>query len=181
MRITIKLDRFDHADESAYAVLWLDNERGRWSREAHDGFELPAWGTWELAPIGTLLRSPDASAPIVMLDGLRLAAREYTPGIGQLATSAQGRAKFFRFDESGVLRSADAGHWHVQCIDREPTIAEHEIFSDEPDAPGTASAKGRDCGSFARPDATTVFPSWRGRLNEVGGKELSRQRAAPST
>jgi hypothetical protein len=36
MRVTVKLDAFDHAGVDAFAVLWLDRESGRWSREAHD-------------------------------------------------------------------------------------------------------------------------------------------------
>jgi|GEM_PF-282701 hypothetical protein len=149
MRITIKLDAFNREAESAFAVLWLDKERGRWSREAHDRIELPSWGTWELTPGGTLLRGPDASAPVAMLEGLVLAARQAVSGTAELVTCERGRAVVFACGDSNAPRAPNAGYWHIQCVDSETTLAEHEIFSDEPDVLGEGSAQTRGPGPFA--------------------------------
>ncbi|SAK93911.1 DUF3564 family protein [Caballeronia ptereochthonis] len=157
MRITIKLDGFDHAAALAYAVLWLDKERGRWSREAHDGFELPPWGTWRSAPDGTLLLDPDTLQAVLMLHGLRLnapagiagATGTDDPSACAPSESQKGRANYFGCGADGESRAPDAGHWHVQCIDRESTVAEHEVFSDEPDAVSGQSAHAHDAGSLA--------------------------------
>jgi len=131
MRITIRLDAFDHAAESAFAVLWIDRERRRWSREGHDRVELPAWGTWESACDGTLLRDPDTSAPLLMLHGLALQAATGT--MSALEETQRGRAQYLPARGPNATPAHDAGHWHIQCIDRETTVAEHELFSDEED------------------------------------------------
>lgn len=149
MRITIKLDAFNQDVDSAYAVLWLDKERGRWSREAHDRIELPSWGTWEFTPGGTLLRGLRTSAAVAMLEGLRLAAREPASGTAELMTAQRGRAVVFGCGESNVSRVMNSGYWHIQCVDSETTIPEHEIFSDEPDVLGEGSTPVRDSGSLA--------------------------------
>ena len=44
MRITLHLDTFD-TDPFAYAILWLDDQTLKWSREGHAGLALPEWGT----------------------------------------------------------------------------------------------------------------------------------------
>lgn len=147
MRITIKLDALNQETESAYAVLWLDKERGRWSREAHDRIELPTWGTWEVTPCGTLLRGPDTSAPVAMLEGLELAALKAAFRAADVMASQCGRALVFGSGESNA--HGGAWYWHIQCVDSESTIAEHEIFSDEPDVLAEGSAQARDSGSFA--------------------------------
>lgn len=148
MRITIRLEAFDHAAESAYAVLWLDRERRRWSREGHDRVALPPWGTWENAPGGTLLRAPDMSSPVLMLQGLTLNAQESVPGNVEPAELQKGRADILVAGDARVARAPDSGHWHIQCVDCETTVAEHEIFSDEPDAPGEEGDQVPVSGSF---------------------------------
>jgi len=129
MRITIKLDAFDHAAESAFAVLWIDREGGRWSREGHDRVELPAWGRWESTFDGTLLCDPDTSAPLLMLHGLALQAA--TGAMSALKETQRGPAEYMPARGPNTTAAHDAGHWHIQCIDRETTVAEHELFSDE--------------------------------------------------
>jgi hypothetical protein len=57
MRITVHLDTFDCQD-SAYAIIWLDRETGKWSREGHAVIDLPAWGTLAFARGSTHLRFP---------------------------------------------------------------------------------------------------------------------------
>ncbi|WP_248323794.1 MULTISPECIES: DUF3564 family protein [unclassified Caballeronia] len=132
MRITLKLDAFDHAAQPAFAVLWIDRERGRWSREAHERVELPAWGTWESAREGTLLRDSGSITPLVLLHGLVLAALPKTTGVPR--EMQQGRAESLASRGSSSTPAKVFGHWHIQCIDCETTVPEHELFSDEEDA-----------------------------------------------
>ncbi|SAK60435.1 hypothetical protein AWB76_02906 [Caballeronia temeraria] len=132
MRITIKLDTFARPAGSAYAVLWLDLESGRWSREAHECIELPTWGTWERVQGGLLLRGLAAGSPVVMLDGLKIEGQDSL----QPATSQRGHAEFYGPGESIEAAELYRGVWHIQCIDRENCVAEHEIFSDEPNVAG---------------------------------------------
>ena len=44
MRLTILINGSDPTVNHDYAVLWLDTEQHRWSREAHEGVHLPPWG-----------------------------------------------------------------------------------------------------------------------------------------
>lgn len=46
MRITVHLDTFE-CSTAAYAILWLDRESGKWSREGHAVIDLPEWRTLE--------------------------------------------------------------------------------------------------------------------------------------
>ncbi|MFM0326560.1 DUF3564 family protein [Caballeronia glebae] len=160
MRITIKLDAFDHAGESAFAVLWLDRENGRWSREGHECLDIPPWGTWQSTSGGTLLLDPATSNALLMLHGLRLSttgdmlpAEDTVQEVAHKKWEAQGgRADYFGCggsSGSSEPRPSDKGHWHVQCVDRERIIAEHEVFSDEPDAFNGGSARTGDPGPFA--------------------------------
>lgn len=157
MRITIKLDAFVHTSESAFAVLWLDRENGRWSREGHECLDIPPWGTWTSEAGGTQLLDAATSNALLMLHGLRLS----TTGDGRSAEgtlqnvadkkweSQRGRADYFGRGATSEPRPLDSGHWHVQCVDRESIVAEHEVFSDEPDAVNGGSACPGDPGSFA--------------------------------
>lgn len=157
MRITIKLDAFDHAGESAFAVLWLDRENGRWSREGHEWLDVPPWGTWKSASDGTLLLDPATSKALLMLHGLRLstssdmrATKDTHQDVAQQRWEAQrGRADYFGCGTRNKACPLDNGHWHVQCVDRESIIAEHEVFSDERDAFNGGSARAGDPGPFA--------------------------------
>jgi hypothetical protein len=152
MRITIKLDAFDHASEAAFAVLWLDRELGRWSREAHDRLDLPPWGVWSCADGGLLLLDPETSQPVLMLRGLTLgtpANIANASAVCEPAETQNGCAEYFECGANREAHAPESGHWHIQCIDRETTVAEHEVFSDEPDAVSARYAHPGDAGSFA--------------------------------
>jgi hypothetical protein len=96
----------------------------------------------ESSPAGILLRTPEHGRTLLLLSGLRLdhcdEMRTATP-VGEPSTEAQGRAEYYgRRLANGTPEEADSGRWHVQCVDRETTVAEHEIFSDEENAPREA-------------------------------------------
>ncbi|MEZ2354641.1 DUF3564 family protein [Caballeronia sp. RCC_10] len=145
MRITIKLDAFERA-ATAYAVLWLDVDSGRWSRESHDRIEIPSWGTWQTAVNGTLLTDRDTHAPLLLLCGLELNASAASRLSLPLQETHGGRADRLIVDENAATRPCDSGHWHIQCVDCEVIVAEHEIFSDEPDAPPEPASHPRNSG-----------------------------------
>lgn len=44
MRLTIRINGSESATRQAFAVLWVDTDEGLWSREAHQGLDLPTWG-----------------------------------------------------------------------------------------------------------------------------------------
>ncbi|SAL22922.1 hypothetical protein AWB67_00844 [Caballeronia terrestris] len=124
MRITVKLDAFERVDSAAFAILWLDKETRRWSREGHQSVDLPDWGGLQARPDGTLICDPHAESPLCVLEHLDFDA------VGGCVEGQAGRALWY-IDAS---RAPAAGRWHVQCIDRERITAEHGVFAGEEDA-----------------------------------------------
>jgi hypothetical protein len=119
MRVTIKLDAFDHADSDAFAVLWLDRETQRWSREGHEALDLPTWGILRELPQGRAICDATRGRTLMMLQALAFEA--CAP---QDVQEARGPAEYFPTEGN----AADTGHWHVQCVEREPIQAEHDSF-----------------------------------------------------
>ncbi|WP_309249665.1 DUF3564 family protein [Paraburkholderia sp. CNPSo 3274] len=70
MRITLHLDTFDRIDPNAYAILWLDNETYRWSREGHAGLQLPEWGMLRVETRSALVCDQHDARPLFILEGL---------------------------------------------------------------------------------------------------------------
>jgi hypothetical protein len=62
MRLTILINGSDPTVSHDYAVLWLDTEQHRWSREAHQGIDLPPWGELHDEDGVTTLCAPSADA-----------------------------------------------------------------------------------------------------------------------
>ncbi|SAL59926.1 DUF3564 domain-containing protein [Caballeronia telluris] len=121
MRITVKLDAFERVDSGAFAILWLDKDTRRWSREGHQSVDLPDWGDLQARPDGTLICGQHADSPLCVLERLDFDVAG-GPSEGQA-----GRALWY---VHGSPEPA-AGRWHVQCIDRERIKAEHSVFAGE--------------------------------------------------
>ncbi|ACD20646.1 DUF3564 domain-containing protein [Paraburkholderia phytofirmans] len=119
MRLTVHLDTFDRAHPMAFAILWLDKDTRQWSREGHQGLDLPEWGMLHVDCGNTLVCGPDGSAPVCVLEGLDLNDAE-GPFEGET-----GRAQWCA--ERG--RDLMSGHWHVQCIDTDQIAPEHGLFA----------------------------------------------------
>ncbi|CAB3657742.1 DUF3564 family protein [Trinickia soli] len=117
MRITIHLSTFDEINPCAYAIVWIDRDARKWSRESHYGLDLPTWGIVEVQPGLTRLCDPHDGTAICDLDGFDL-QRKDGPFEGETG-SAQ------------WCGNRSRGHWHVQCIDDETTLAEHGVFADD--------------------------------------------------
>jgi Protein of unknown function (DUF3564) len=118
MRITIKLDQ--PADPDAFAVLWLDLESRHWSREMHNGVEIPSWGLMRAAPGATLICDPDSPHPLCALTGLDLEDRT------RLIEGQSGHVLWYCDSNLGARLDC----WHVQCIESESTEAENEVFDE---------------------------------------------------
>ncbi|SAK93324.1 hypothetical protein AWB77_05290 [Caballeronia fortuita] len=121
MRITVKLDGFEGAQSAAYAILWLDKETRRWSREGHQSVEVPDWGGLRSGSSGTMICGQQVGEPICVLERLDVDAPD-GPSEG-----LAGRVLWYA-DGAGITGT---GRWHVQCIDREQIKAEHGVFAGE--------------------------------------------------
>lgn len=120
MRITIHLSTFDELNPCAYAIVWIDRDARKWSRESHFGVALPQWGRVDSQPDVTRLCAPDGGPAVCELSGFDL-------------DSADGPFE----GETGGARLCDEnarGHWYVQCVDTETSPAEHSVFADDENA-----------------------------------------------
>ncbi|PLZ04152.1 hypothetical protein CY652_00225 [Burkholderia sp. WAC0059] len=120
MRLTILVNGPDQAAHHDYAVLWLDTEQQRWSRESHEGIDLPEWG--ELHDTGSLttLCAPGEDEPLCTLRGLHVdpdPKRQFRSTAGDATWSCT---------PSHTLAS---GFWKLQAVDRMPVHAESALFS----------------------------------------------------
>jgi hypothetical protein len=121
MRITIHLDTFDCADPAVYAILWLDSDALKWSREGHAAIDIPVWGRLEQMNSGTRVVAPDNNRAACVLDGLDVVAAN-GPFEGE-----SGRALWYRHAHHAPI----AGKWHVQCVDDSNSSPENSVFADD--------------------------------------------------
>jgi hypothetical protein len=121
MRITVHIDTFDYPDPSVYAILWLDTQAHKWSREGHAAIALPEWGM--LVPHGpnTRVAGPHGGRALCDLEGLDL-SNPHGPFEGE-----SGRAQWHHHAHQAPV----SGRWHVQCIDASEPPAEHSLFADD--------------------------------------------------
>lgn len=119
MRITIHLDTFDSTDPAVYAILWLDNEARKWSREGHAGMHLPEWGNLATTDGTTRIADPATERVLCELEGLDLGAAN-GPFEGET-----GRVLWHRHSHHPAV----SGHWHVQCVDEMKTAPESGLFA----------------------------------------------------
>jgi hypothetical protein len=121
MRITIHLDSFDRLDPCAYAIVWIDKETGKWSREGHTGVEIPEWGEYRATPGGTGLFEEGERLALCTIEGLDLAAHE-GPFEGET-----GRVQWHACNCTEPV----TGSWHVQCVDETNCNPEESLFANE--------------------------------------------------
>ena len=74
MRLTLHLDTFDRLNPMAFVILWINKETRQWSREGHQGLDLPEWGALHVDCGNTLVCGPHDSTPFCVLEGLDLNA-----------------------------------------------------------------------------------------------------------
>ena len=122
MRITLHRDTFDRIDPNAYAIIWLDKQTHVWSREGHAGLQLPEWGKLRFDARGTLVCGQHDARPLVIVEGLAIEAQT-----GPFEVESGDALWCCSEGESGPRV---AGHWHVQCVDRDTVVAEHSVFAE---------------------------------------------------
>ncbi|WP_321937859.1 DUF3564 family protein [Paraburkholderia sp. J8-2] len=121
MRVTVHLDSFDQLDPTAYAIIWIDTEERKWSREGHAGVTLPEWGQCSASPSGTSLLACEDQRDVCTLEGLDLGASD-GPFEGEC-----GAARL----RAGMSAAPLDAHWRVQCIDGNVPDPEDGLFADE--------------------------------------------------
>lgn len=121
MRITVHLDAFDCADPATYAILWLDKDTRKWSREGHAGMNLPEWGALEYADGSTRIMSAGHPHPLCVLDGLDLGSAA-GPFEGET-----GDVHWYRHAHHATVH----GQWHVQWVDETESHPEQGVFADD--------------------------------------------------
>jgi hypothetical protein len=121
MRITVHLDTFDGPDPSVYAILWLDREARKWSREGHAGIDLPEWGEFEASGADTRIDGQHTGHALCVLEKLDLS------NFGRPYEGESGRALWYHRAHHAPI----AGRWHVQCLDSTGSAPEHGVFADD--------------------------------------------------
>jgi hypothetical protein len=117
MRLTILINGSDPTVNHDYAVLWLDTDERVWSREAHDGIDLPPWGELRDENGVTTLCAQSADAPLCTLRGLHVDRHQHV-------SAAQGAAAW----SSATKHAPMDGLWRLQAVDRQNVAAEHSVF-----------------------------------------------------
>ncbi|WP_321948157.1 DUF3564 family protein [Paraburkholderia sp. J10-1] len=121
MRVTVHLDSFDQLDPTAYAIIWIDTEGRKWSREGHAGVTLPEWGQCCSSPRGTSLLACEDQREVCLLEALDLGASD-GPFEGE------GGAAHLN---AGISTGPLEARWRVQCIDESVPDPEDGLFADE--------------------------------------------------
>jgi hypothetical protein len=88
--------------------------------KGHSGIQLPEWGMLRVDTAGTLVCGQHDARPLFSLEGLAMEAQT-GPFEGE-----SGEALWHC--ENGPCI---AGHWHVQCIDKDAVLAEHSMFAED--------------------------------------------------
>lgn len=134
MRLTILINGPDPTVNHDYAVLWLDTDEQRWSREAHTGISLPEWGEIQSCITATVLSGPGTAEPLCVLHDLHVTRREEVSGADGIATLPH------------EARSALTDwHWRLQAVDHTRIRADNALFA------GEASVAARTSSSMAAP------------------------------
>jgi Protein of unknown function (DUF3564) len=117
MRLTILINGSDPTVNHDYAVLWLDTDEHRWSREAHEGIDLPPWGELHDTDGVTKLCDPSTNAPLCTLSGLQVDHK-------QQIVSAEGAAEWTAL----AAAKPAVGYWRLRAVDRQTIQAENRFF-----------------------------------------------------
>jgi Protein of unknown function (DUF3564) len=117
MRLTILINGPDPTVNHDYAVLWLDTKEHVWSRESHDGIDLPAWGDMRDEDGVTKLCAPQTSTPVCTLSGLHVDRDERV-------AAAQGAAQW----SCATKPASTGGLWRLQAVEKQTVLPENSVF-----------------------------------------------------
>jgi hypothetical protein len=124
MRLTILINGSDPTVNHDYAVLWLDTDQQRWSREAHAGVDLPEWGELKCNGATTVLSGSTSTRPLCILHDLNVTRREevnHADGIADMPPE--------------ISHMQVGWHWRLQAVDRAQVRAASALFADDVRAP----------------------------------------------
>ncbi len=119
MRITVHLDTFEYANPAVYAILWLDRNTLKWSREGHAVIDVPEWGKLVLSKGSTRIYDAARTHPCCELSGLDLTSPE-GPFEGE-----SGHVLWYRHAHHAPV----VGKSHVPSVDRNDLDPENSIFA----------------------------------------------------
>lgn len=125
MRLTILINGSDPSDNHDYALLWLDLDELRWSREAHSGVDLPSWGIIRTDETAMTLLGPASPEPLCTLQQLNIGLRKEISGADGPAILPDERQPGYLID----------WHWRLQAVDRTSARAENSLFAAPVPAP----------------------------------------------
>ncbi|CAB3803958.1 hypothetical protein LMG28688_05878 [Paraburkholderia caffeinitolerans] len=118
MRLTILIKCPARTVNPDFALVWLDTREKRWSRESHQGVDLPAWGELQESDGQTVLCAPASDRPLCTISGLSVTRR-------QEISATQGQAIW----PSSVVQTQRPGHWRLQAVDHESIVAADSLFA----------------------------------------------------
>ncbi len=119
MRLTIRINESGSAThQPSFAVLWVDTDEQLWSREAHQGIDLPRWGKVKHMEGVVALCAADGGEALCRLQGLSFDALVGAPSSG---AGGHGAADL-------GSRHGTPGAWHLQAVERCTTQAENAGF-----------------------------------------------------
>jgi len=118
MRLTILINGPERTANPEFALVWLDTLQQRWSRESHQGVDLPTWGEIQASDGQTVLCAPASDRPLCTISGLIVTRR-------QEISATQGPAIW----PSSVLQAQGTSHWRLQAVDRESICAADSLFA----------------------------------------------------
>ncbi|EGD02720.1 DUF3564 domain-containing protein [Burkholderia pseudomultivorans] len=110
MRLTIRINGSESATPQSFAVLWVDTDEGLWSREAHQGIDLPTWGKVRDVEGAMALCAAEGGNAVCQLQGLSFGATQREQGTAVLAGDHPD------------------GAWRLQEVDRCTTQPEYHEF-----------------------------------------------------
>jgi hypothetical protein len=118
MRLTILINGSDPAVNHEFALVWIDLDQQRWSRESHEGVDLPSWGEVRAEGDETVLCAPQTDAPLCVMRGLSLSKR-------QEILLRHGDASW---SDNGACTET-AWQWRLQAVDRKSVCAANSLFA----------------------------------------------------
>jgi hypothetical protein len=120
MRLTILIN--GPVVKHEFALVWIDLDQQRWSRESHEGVNLPSWGAVRTDNGETVLCAPRSDTPLCIIRGLNVSKRqEIHSGHGDASWSDKG--------VSNGARSEAAWQWRLQAVDHKSVRAANSLFA----------------------------------------------------
>ena len=116
MRLTVLIN--GPVVKHEFALVWIDLDEQRWSRESHEGVNLPSWGAVRANNGETVLCMPQSEVPLCIMRGLNLNKwQEICAGHGDASWSENGAC------------NASTWQWRVQAVDRKSVRAANSLFA----------------------------------------------------